>query len=83
MAVRAVAGDVVLPRELGDLGHFFYAIVVVEIQVGDAVARRGRHGFLASGAALALRSGQVRLLSVRAHGSCRFYAAGSGSALGS
>ena len=31
------------------------SVVVLQIKVGDAVARRGRHGFLASGAALVLR----------------------------
>ena len=67
VAVRAIAGDVVLSGEFRDLAHFFYGVVVVEIEVGDAVARRRRHGFLASGAALALRSVLVRPLSVRTH----------------
>ena len=65
VAVRAVAGDVVLARELGDLAHLLDGVVVLQIKVGDAVARRGRHGFLASGAALVLRF--VLSLSVRAH----------------
>ena len=81
MAVRAVARNIILSRELGDLGHFFYAIVVLEAQVAYAVARRRRHGFLASGAALVLRSVPVRAVIGAGPSSCRVYAAGSGSAL--
>ena len=78
MAVRAVAGDVVLSGELGDFGHLFDAVVVFETEVGDAVARRRRHGFLASGVALVLRSVPVRAV-IDAGPS---EAACSGSALG-
>ena len=65
VAVRAVAWNIILARERRDLGHFFYGVVVLQIKVGDAVARR--HGFLASGAARCCGSYESGPLSVQAH----------------
>ena len=78
VAVRAIAWNIILARELGDLAHLLDAIVILETWVGDAVARRRGHGFLASGAALALRSVPARAVIVAGPSE----AACSGSALG-
>ena len=43
VAVRAVAWNIILARELRDLAHLFDGVVVIEVQLGDAVARRRRH----------------------------------------